>query len=75
MSAIYRTYLDEYAPKYSDFLKLRRENGILEVQLHTRGEALRWGLEVHRGIIPAMADINNDPETMTSVLSPGTKRK
>jgi len=66
---MYRTRLEEYAPKYKDYFEFRREDGILEARFHTRGGPLRWGLEVHRGIIPAMADINNDPDNECLILT------
>jgi enoyl-CoA hydratase/carnithine racemase len=66
---MYRTTLEEYAPKYSDYLILRREHGVLEARFHTDGGPLKWGLEVHRGIIPAMFDINNDPDNECVILT------
>src|SRR5262249_731469 len=47
----------------------QREKGILEARFHTEGGPLKWGLEVHRGIIPAMFDINNDPENECVILT------
>ncbi|MFM5923517.1 MAG: enoyl-CoA hydratase/isomerase family protein [Novosphingobium sp.] len=65
----YETRIEEYSEKYSDFLKFKREDGILEVQLHTDGGPLKWGLEVHHGLIPAMFDINADPENEVMILT------
>ena len=59
---MYRTHLEEYAEKWSEFFQFRREDGILEVRLHTDGGACQWGLENHRALIPAFADIHHDPE-------------
>lgn len=69
MADIYRTYLKDYAKTFESFLKLRREDGILEARLHTDGGPLRWNLEVHRGLIPAMAAINDDPENECLILT------
>ncbi|MFH1089944.1 MAG: enoyl-CoA hydratase/isomerase family protein [Pseudomonadota bacterium] len=69
MAELFRTYLEEYSEKYKDFFKFKREKGIIEVRFHTKGGPLKWGLEVHRGIIPAMADINNDPENECLILT------
>jgi enoyl-CoA hydratase/carnithine racemase len=69
MAELYRTYLEEYSAKYKDFFKFRRENGILEVRFHTNDGPLKWGLEAHRAIIPAMADINDDPENECMILT------
>lgn len=67
--AKYETRLEDYAEKYADFLKFRREDGILEVRFHTNDGPLKWGLEVHHGIIPAMFDINADPENEVMILT------
>jgi enoyl-CoA hydratase/carnithine racemase len=59
---MYRTHLDDYAEKWSDYFHMRREDGIIEVAMHTDGGPARWGLELHRALIPAFADIGHDPE-------------
>jgi hypothetical protein len=38
---LYRTDLDDYRPKFERFFALRREDGILEVRMHTDGGPLR----------------------------------
>lgn len=65
----YDSRLEDYADKYKEFLILKRDRGILEARLHTQGGPLRWNLEAHRGIIPAMFDINNDPENECMILT------
>lgn len=69
MTDKYRTSLDDYAPRYSEFLAFRREDGILEARFHTNGGPFQWNLDAHRGLIPAMADINNDPETECLIIT------
>lgn len=69
MTEMFRTSLDEYTEKYRSFMKFRRENGILEVRLHTNDGPFKWGLEVHHGLIPALFDINNDPENECLILT------
>jgi enoyl-CoA hydratase/carnithine racemase len=66
---LYRTHLDDYAEQFSSFLKFRREDGILEARLHTDDGPLRWNLATHRGLIPAMAAINDDPENECLILT------
>lgn len=60
---MYRTYLADYSERWSEFFTMRREDGILEVKMHTDGGSAEWGLEIHRALIPAFADISHDPET------------
>lgn len=62
MSQIYRTRLEEYSAKYAKFFSFKREDGILEVKMHTRGGPLLWNLEIHSALLPALRDINDDPE-------------
>jgi hypothetical protein len=69
MTGLYRTRLEDYAGRYRDFFAFRREDGILEARFHTNGGPLKWGLEVHRGIIPAMSDINDDPDNECLILT------
>jgi enoyl-CoA hydratase/carnithine racemase len=69
VAEMFRTHLNEYAERYADFFKFRREGGILEMQFHTEGGPLRWGLEVHRAIIPAMFEVNNDPDNECLILT------
>jgi 6-oxocamphor hydrolase len=66
---MYRTHLSDYAEKWRDFFAFRREDGILEVRMHTDDGPCRWGLEVHRAIIPAFADIHHDPENECVILT------
>jgi enoyl-CoA hydratase/carnithine racemase len=48
---------------------MRREDGILEVRMHTDGGPAKWGLEIHRAFIPAFADISHDPENECMIFS------
>ena len=59
---MYRTHLEEYGEKWADYFAMKREDGILEVRMHTNGGPAEWGLELHRAFIPAFADIGHDPE-------------
>src|ERR1700742_1346105 len=66
---MYRTELSEYAEKWSEYFTMRREDGILEVRMHTDGGPAKWGLELHRAFIPAFADIGHDPENECVIFS------
>lgn len=66
---IYRTHLEEYAEKWSEYFTMRREDGILEVKMHTDGGPAKWGLELHRAFIPAFQDIHFDPENECVILT------
>ena len=59
----YRTYLEEYAPKWDGMAHLRRdENGILEVRFHTEDGPVRFCEAIHSGYLGLLHDISHDPE-------------
>lgn len=66
---MYRTYFEEYSPQWSEYFSMRREDGILEVRMHSEGDSAKWGLELHRAFIPAFADIGHDPENEVVIFS------
>lgn len=66
---MYRTYFDDYAERWSEFFTMRREDGIIEVRMHTQGGPAKWGLEIHRALIPALADVGHDPENECVIFS------
>ena len=66
---MYRTHLDDYAGKWSEYFTFKREDGILEMRMHSEGAAAKWGLELHRAFIPALADVHHDPENEILIFS------
>jgi enoyl-CoA hydratase/carnithine racemase len=67
--ALYRTHLSQYAPQFEEIAKLRRENGILEVRLHTDDGPFGWGVEVHRLLIPLLQLIDHDEDNEVVILT------
>jgi hypothetical protein len=43
--AMFATKLEEYSQKYADFIHFHREDGILEMRLHSNGGPMKWGSE------------------------------
>jgi enoyl-CoA hydratase/carnithine racemase len=62
------TRFAEYAEKY-DFAAMRREDGILELCLHTDGGPLQWAWPVHRAMPWLWADVAGDPATRIVILT------
>jgi len=60
--------LSDYADKYP-FARLERNNGIIEVALHTKGQSMLWGEAVHRQLSDLFVDIGRDPENLALVLT------
>ncbi|MEV7397074.1 enoyl-CoA hydratase/isomerase family protein [Aeromicrobium sp. NPDC092404] len=66
---MYRTHLEDYSVAWQEYFQMRREDGILEVRMHTGGDSAKWSLELHRAFIPAFADIGHDPENECVIFS------
>lgn len=59
---------DDYRDKYSN-VAMRREDGILEVTLHTGDGPLRWNLAAHGELERAFLDIGRDKENQVVILT------
>lgn len=62
------TKLQDYATKY-ETIRFRREDGILEMTLHTNGDSLRWGPAAHANLEEAFVDVGRDPENQIVILT------
>lgn len=65
----YRTYLEEYAPKWDGMAHLRREDGILEVRFHTEDGPVRFCEAIHTGYLGLCHDISHDPDNELVILT------
>jgi len=63
-----RTRLDEYQGIYKH-IKMRREDGILEVMVHTEGGPLRWGRIPHVELEEAFLKIGRDRDNKVVILT------
>jgi enoyl-CoA hydratase/carnithine racemase len=59
---------NRYYDKYEN-VRMKREDGILEVALHTRGGPLVFNGYVHEALVGAFRDIGDDPENHVVILS------
>lgn len=62
------TVFSDYCDKYSS-VRMRRENGILEMQFHTDGGSLRWGKRAHEDLECAFLDVGRDRENEVVILT------
>ncbi|HJP36877.1 MAG TPA: enoyl-CoA hydratase/isomerase family protein [Gammaproteobacteria bacterium] len=60
--------LQDYENKF-DTIRLRREDGILEMTLHTDGGPLRWGRNPHAELEQAFLDIGRDRENQVVIMT------
>ncbi len=64
----YRTSFEDYANKYQT-IRMRREDGILEITLHTDGGSLRWGRLPHMELEEAFLNISRDRDNSIVILT------
>ena len=62
------TTLEQYANKYKN-VRMERQDGILQITLHTNGDTLQWGAVPHRELPRAFADIGADPENRVVIMT------
>ena len=60
----FESYRDRFA-----CLKMRREDGILEMRLHTEDGPLRWGLGPHGELPDAFAEVGRDRDNRVVILT------
>jgi enoyl-CoA hydratase/carnithine racemase len=63
-----RTKFDDYAQKYKT-IRMRREDGILELSLHTDGGPLRWGRLPHAELEEAFHNIARDRDNQIVIMT------
>ena len=59
---------DEYSTAY-EHVAMRREDGILELTLHSEGGSLHWGSAPHTELGYCFADVGSDPENRIIILT------
>ncbi|CAN0507837.1 unnamed protein product, partial [Phaeothamnion confervicola] len=60
--------LADYQDKYKH-VRFRREDGILEMTVHTNGGPLRWGREPHGELVQVFLDIGRDRENHCVIMT------
>ena len=63
------TTLEDYAAEWADYAVLRREEGILEVRLQTRGGSALWSQDMEDAIIWLFHNIDRDPDNECLILT------
>ena len=60
--------LSDYAEKYPS-IRMRREDGVLEMAFHTKGGSLQWGLGPHAELPDAFQDVAGDRENKVVIMT------
>ena len=50
-------------------IRMRREDGILEMTLHSEGNSLRWGPVAHSDLVQAFLDVSRDRDNLVVILA------
>ncbi|MCS7477145.1 enoyl-CoA hydratase/isomerase family protein [Umezawaea endophytica] len=61
--------LDEYSATYADFFELKREDGILEIRLHTDGGPYVHTHAAHNAWPRFWQEVGNDPENHVLIIT------
>ena len=69
MGFVSRPRFEDYREKYATYFKLERQNGILQVQMHTAGGPVLYGLPIHNAWSQLWLDIGNDPDNEVLIFS------
>lgn len=72
MAANRQADFETYRRRYDDYASLRREDGIVEIRLHARGDdtlPLVWDVEAHKQFSHLFYDISRDPDVACVILT------
>jgi enoyl-CoA hydratase/carnithine racemase len=64
-----RPRFEDYREKYATHFQLERRNGILQVQMHTAGGPVMYGLPIHNAWSQLWLDLGNDPDNEVLIFS------
>jgi enoyl-CoA hydratase/carnithine racemase len=64
---------EDYVNKYKH-IRMERRDGILQMQIHTNGETVIWGVDPHEELGYCFSDIGADPENQAVIIT-GTGEK
>lgn len=61
--------LDEYSERFSEFFKFKREDGILEVKMHTKDGPVKWSYQMHHALAELWTVIGHDKHNEVIILT------
>ncbi len=61
--------LDEYRERFKDFFEFKRENGILQVKMHTNGGPVKWSYQFHHALAELWTVIGHDKKNEVLILT------
>lgn len=64
-----RPSFEEYSRKYTEHFTMKRENGVLEVAMHSNGGPIVLDIKIHNDWAQLWYDIGNDPENEVLIFT------
>jgi enoyl-CoA hydratase/carnithine racemase len=61
--------LEEYSERFKDFFTFKREDGILEVKMHTKGGPVQWSYQFHHALSELWTTIGHDKKNEVLILT------
>lgn len=61
--------LEQYSERFKDFFKFHREDGILQVTMHTNGGPVYWSYQMHHAMAEVWTAIGHDKENECLILT------
>ncbi|MBW1799409.1 MAG: enoyl-CoA hydratase/isomerase family protein [Deltaproteobacteria bacterium] len=61
--------LEEYSERFKDFFHFKRENGILEVKMHSHGGPAEWSYQMHHALAELWTVIGHDRKNEVLILT------
>jgi enoyl-CoA hydratase/carnithine racemase len=64
-----RPSFEAYSEKYADYFAMRRQDGVLELRMHTDGGPAQFGFATHNAWGQAWQEIGNDPDNEVLIIT------
>ena len=69
MGLVTRPRFEDYREKHATYFTMERRNGILQVQMHTTGGPVMYGLPIHNAWSQLWLDLGNDLDNEVLIFS------
>lgn len=69
LNYVKRSKLEDYTSKYADYFHIQRDNGIVEVRMHTGERSAMFSVGLHNAWTQLWLDIGNDPDNEVLIFT------
>jgi enoyl-CoA hydratase/carnithine racemase len=64
-----RPKFEDYKEQFKDYFIMERNNGIIQLRMHTNGGPVKWSFQAHNALGQAWHVVGNDPENEVLILT------